>query len=128
MPKFALDTSGDVMIPKPDAAMDDFVCWDDLTPFEQGYVEAMLTESRKRLFHNPYDAYRARASGFRDLAPETLAMVRRDCEAALSDEYSLAREMAHEGGIFWGERQGGSEPRFPPLTPYLGDDGKVYLS
>jgi hypothetical protein len=127
MPEFVLDTSGDVMIPRPDAAMDDFVCWDDLTPFEQGYFTAMLTESRKRLFHNPYDAYKARASGFRDLAPETLAMVRRDCEReSLEPSASDPRE---EGGAFWRLRQCGAySNKWAPLTPYLGDDGKVYLS
>lgn len=122
MPEFVLDKGGTVFLPL-DYPHDPYegVTWDDLTPFERGYVGAMLTESRKRLFHNPYDAYRARASGFRDLAPETLAMVRRDCEAMHTGNETGGR-------MFWGLRKNQTFGDFPPLAPYLGDDGKVYLS
>jgi len=170
MPEFVLDTSGQVCRTevRDYGTISRCTLWGDLTPFEQGYVTAMLEGIR-------YEKYSAginkgdhvlkwdervnysnsRHLAFRDLAPETLAMVRRDCErfaAKLPDDFQYCGSFENPlGGAFWAERNGDSghagayarlnwldsvhmgeldaiTDSFPPLTPYLGDDGKVYLS
>lgn len=68
---------------------------------------------------------------FSDLAPETLAAIRKDCAAANDGKWLGYRDTAGCGAMFWKERQqgflNGDGPKFPPLTVSLGDDGKVYL-
>jgi len=81
--------------------------WEDLDPFTQGYIEAMGVGT------------------FSDLAPETLAAILKDCERF--QKYSGKPRTHLYGGIMWKQRGFGMLPQYPPLTPYLGDDGKVYL-
>ena len=64
---------------------------------------------------------------FSNLAPETLAMMLRDCAAIRGLNLWYGEGDADRGVVFWERRQNGDFPRFPPLTPYFGDDGKVYL-
>lgn len=133
-----LDTSGKVgpmgfsqaVGPRP------FREWSDLSPFEQGYIEALLRDVRDlwRLTEMPDDGTAARVGpywiAFRDLAPETLARIIADCEAMRS---SLQIDLGTAGGRHaWEARQDGwknwgTAPRkeWPPLTVQLGDDGKV---
>ena len=101
--------------------------WSDLSPFVQGYVEAMFGQPIA-LGHGD----RAHANwikvGFSDLAPETLARIMEDCERAPDFECGPAIDADQIGNLFWRERQIDRLINFPPLTPYLGDDGKVRLS
>lgn len=133
MSGFVMDTSGRV---GADPNWDRFggeqgLAWSDLSPFAQGYVEAMLAEAGEdladeRMAQNPRDDARL-SVGFSDLAPETLARIMEDCEA-MKRAPGLAEE-PRGGDFFWHWRQEGKLTinGFPPLTPHLGDDGKVYL-
>lgn len=63
---------------------------------------------------------------FDRLSPEALALILRDCEARLASADCV--QNTREGGrSFWTRRQAGDRPAFPPLTPYLSNDGKVCL-
>lgn len=67
-----------------------------------------------------------RPLAFHHLAPETLTRIMEDCEAARRQPYPGGPYT--RGDWFWDDRQAGRLARtFPPLAPYLGDDGKVYL-
>ena len=72
-----------------------------------------------------------RPLGFRDLAPETLATIRRDCAAQQVAHPPIegldGEALSKMGAQFWFDRQIGEGRGFPPLTPYIGDDSKVYL-
>lgn len=107
------------------------VAWTDLDPFTQGYVEALLAfaASGPAIPHGWYvDPNEARAR-FRDLAPETLQRILTDCAARLAQATPPYPNTREEGARTWIRRQAGKLKLhgFPPLTPYLGDDGKVYL-
>lgn len=131
MDGFNLDTSGGVFN-VPDAGIAGEVWWPDLSPFAQGYVEAMLEGAAddladERMALNPWDDARL-SIGFSDLAPETLALILRDCEARYAELVPAMRRQRRNGREFYEQRQRGTWPeRFPPPTPYLGEDGKVYL-
>ena len=116
---FQLDTTGFVdMRSRPVVRR-----WSDLDAFTQGYVEAMFVS----ICPEEDGSREMRTPRFDDLAPETLARIVEDC----------ARYRAIVGGTWvggpsagrdlWAERQVGNFPLYPPLTAYLGDDGKVYL-
>jgi hypothetical protein len=140
--QFTLDTSGAVLS-RSDHVMSGGVLttvWSDLSPFAQGYVEAMfaaldLTVDEMAKWLDGVDPYRL--PSFSDLAPETLALILRDCAAYERGPAMLPADRAGGGATFWRDRQSGFYLRetagvpfcgaFPPLTPYLGDDGKVYL-
>lgn len=144
MEAFTLDTSGAVEIRLgigPTAVMR----WSDLSPFAQGYVEALFASL------GPYDWKDehggAHPSRFSDLSPEALARVLADCERydqltaghprSASPAFALTVEM---GRAFWKGRQA-SKPvivraplgsgltltleHFPPLRVILTDAGKV---
>lgn len=119
MAEFALDTSGAVALPQPTHGHIFGTVWEDLSPFAQGYVEALFAGSPE--LHG--DGSDTRDAGFRDLSPEALAMILGDCEVAAS---ILGRNhLTSDGQWFWngGERR----PGFPPLTVSLNDEGKVCL-
>lgn len=167
---FTLDTSGAVEM--ADACHPEPVRWGfaDLSPFEQGYVEALFAEfseaHHKRpalkvgdkvrvhteetgaitkiipgklkciqvLFPDgrggqffPFECSNARL-GFSDLHPETIAAIRSDCAAFRSASYSGADTKDH-GDAFWFARQTlpNNASGFPPLTPFLDDEGRVRL-
>ncbi len=116
METFTLDTSGFV----PHSYQ-----WSDLSPFEQGYVEAMFASEYR-------GARLGDAKGFSDLAPETLAAILRDCEIfrsgyGLPESYMANQKASKRGGEMWHSRQTGGFDILPPLTPYLDDTGKVRL-
>ena len=100
--------------------------WADLTPFTQGYVGAVFrsgpVSDRERL------SFAEHGYGFKHLAPETLERIVADC-AKWHKVYPASTDGPAGGDRFWGIRQAALVPRrrFPPLTPYLGDDGKVCL-
>jgi hypothetical protein len=140
MAHFTLDTSGMVkgyvrdfwlgastpqIIPGRYTAPNEWgIAWDDLSPFAQGCVEAML-RSLPAQYRTSEKAPEPKLRRFRDLAPETLALILRDCEA-YERRYPATRlrtDHRARGANYWRDRQKGLKP----LTPYLGDDGKVYL-
>lgn len=120
MPEFHLDTSGSVLNgttggePKP-------IGWGYLDAFTQGYIEALFFTQQNDRGHG--------AASFSDLAPETLAAILRDC-AAYPEVGLMFPEVArtNDGHTFWEMRQAGGFSDFPPLTLYLGGDGKVHVS
>lgn len=138
---FNLDTSGAVMmsvfepgtVPSPP-----WLVWSDLSPFEQGYVEALFAAQANNWFGKPSLSSgpgTIRYVGFSDLAPEALALILRDCASMQNFATGLGVKKIGEtqGRGFWISRNNGTmqhawRAAFPPLTPYLGDDGKVYLS
>lgn len=134
------DTSGEVLIPHPTARG----CmlnrrWPDLSPFVQRYIEALAKQ-----FDFPGEPEVGLQSiAFSDLAPETLARIMEDCEAHRHwwrgrGSLLASDDTAANGADFWRNRNTGwpclaaadrseAPHRWLPLTPYLGDDGKVYL-
>lgn len=143
---FTLDTSGAIYL-RPEDNDDVPVIWNDLTPFAQGYAEAMISAVPR-----PAKVVRAQAGnrkfatvarvkplalGFRHLAPATLSRIKGDCEA-VEDRADKRLAPRMDGATFWSQRQAGfarvgAEDRgwfvafFPVLTPYLGEDGLIYL-
>lgn len=136
MGAFQLDTSGSVRRPQAnvDSAGRANWLWSDLTPFTQGYVEALLRSLGWSDANGEPGGHKDYAA-FSDLAPETLARIIEDCTEFTGRAFTFA-ETAEAGSQCWAMQQarwpGYSgqavlRGRFPPLTPYLGDDGKVYL-
>ncbi|MET3527264.1 hypothetical protein [Phenylobacterium koreense] len=120
------DTSGYVWQP-PGAKSIYKVRWEDLSPFEQGYVQALLRGvDLVGQWLDTVDPYRA--PGFSDLAPEALAMILRDCEARAPAYAASMRYPPSAGRSFWRVRQHGHVPTFPPLRVFLNDAGKVCLA
>lgn len=126
MNTFTLDTSGAVLIRVPDipgihGRQFHSIKWSDLSPFEQGYVEGLFAD-----FIATKLVKIGVPPGFSDLSPEALALIRRDCEA-FSRDFTGKGRMAEAGRQFWTDRQRGLLRTYPPLAPYLSDDGKVHL-
>lgn len=128
----ALDTSGVIVMHSPAFA---YVTWPDLAPFVQGYIEAMLEGGALRMTVARYrsgDTF----CGFSDLAPETLARIIGDCER-VEAVFPGASLTAEDGRRILGHRMAGFpgplatddalRAALPPLTPYLGEDGLIYL-
>jgi len=138
---FTLNTSGAVALPHRNEADQTFVStlWSDLSPFAQGYIEALLRDVRAALHCGRlagrdrihYPAYHPRA--FSDLAPEALVLILKDCAAFTT----YAREVCavdyerskSDGEWFWHARQKleWMDSGYPRLAPYLREDGKVDL-
>ena len=94
---------------------------EDLSPFAQGYVEAMLQPTEAL-----YISLTDRFANFSDLAPETLARVMADCELRQKYDAAGVGYQRDDGAHFWAERQADNLAKyFPPLTVALCDDGKV---
>ena len=128
MPEFVLDTSGAVIV-GPRSAWDTVPIkwrWQDLDAFTQGYIEAMMPALNTATCFPVFDDGWRRAR-FSDLAPETLARIIEDCDWLCTDA-SIRRTSRDLGREIWAERQAGNVAHLVPLTAYLGDDGKVYLS
>lgn len=133
MSDFTLDTSGAVTIPigTPQTDHRIFWTWTDLSSLEQGAVQ----EAARQAWADP--AFRADflacwGSGipftFQHFAPRTLGAIRKDCAAFALAAPNLSKT-AHDGEMFWVNRQRGSitHPPFPPFPPFLlTDDGLVY--
>lgn len=103
--------------------------WSDLSPFTQGYIEALFaSKPLMELPQNGDDRPRP-APGFRHLASETLARIIADCAAMEANKGKPGSR--EDGADCWAGRQEGRKPGdfsphpFPPLTVQLGDDGKV---
>ena len=152
-----LDTSGFVEVPvKTPSAAAPYTHtrqharptrWSALDPFMQGYVGGASVSTgpivkcrsygcngRGYVSENNRSDNPCKGCGttgkqpfaFSDLAPETLARIVEDCATRMAERPRLGSEK--DGEHFWRARQRGTwEATFPPLTVYLGDDGKVYL-
>ena len=129
-----LDTSGAIALPymvDKGFCRSNVVTWSDLSPFEQGYVEALLQDANVVV----WPAYGSKPPPpsvldvrFSDLARETLAVILKDCERARA-LWPETTTTAKNGRWLWIGRADGlyAQNGFPPQTPHLGDDGKVYL-
>lgn len=141
MSAFQLDASGGVgPMPgwaKPVPECNRFIYWSDLSPFCQGYVEAMFADGIRdgyeatADFSTPRHILSARSShlGFRHLAPATLSRIIADCEGLQKLTPPNWGESFAAGELAWKCRAGGwvgFRDEYPPLTPYL-DDGLIYL-
>lgn len=110
------------------------IAWGGLDAFTQGYIEAMAADWSRVVSADPRTAARQPPFhwGFSDVAPETLAAILKDCGAHEVAYPLQARDpRRHNRGVnFWRNRQAGmwANSGWPPLKPYLGDDGRVYLS
>lgn len=121
---YALDTSGTVhAVPGGPAKQGTHhpvdLDWCDLSPFVQGYVEALFADEGGvlSLLLERY-AHEGVQVRFDDLAPETLARIVADCEAAAPAEPRAynADALRKMGADLW--RRSGK-------TVQIGDDGKV---
>ncbi|WP_332691688.1 hypothetical protein [Devosia sp.] len=126
---FTLDTSGAVEIPGSGGQVRRGWLWSDLSPFAQGYVEALLRDAPAV---GPQSDLRF--PGFSDLSPEAVAMILADCahDEKVGRQLNLAgnpedRTSRKAGRGFWRERQTGNLFDAPPQTVFLTDDGKVKL-
>lgn len=123
---FQLDTSGVVWITTPGSTAYNLT-WDRLSPFTQGYIEALLRD----LHESGVRVGRYAPVAFSDLAPATLAWIMDDCGKWQREWSPSGNLTSHEQGVYlWNLRQADKGSRgigFPPLTPYLGNDGKIYL-
>lgn len=126
MADFTLDTSGAVWVDPIDAPGIGWL-WSDLTPFQQGYVEAM--KRARRIARPEYLSNRRLDWRFSDLSPEALALILRDCAERLTQICWPDENTSQDGRDFWESRQRGFLiPGFRPLTVSLDDDGKAHLS
>jgi hypothetical protein len=123
---FTLDASGEINVSVDDATHLDHAgsyVWSDLTPFAQGYVEAMFIWGRENI---DLEASRWRDNiGFSDLAPETLARIIADTDMTRGQ---YPERLSWQGAQWFMHRQANGCGWAPPLTVTLGDDGKVRLS
>ncbi|MCR5876962.1 hypothetical protein [Phenylobacterium sp. J367] len=127
MEAFTLDTSGYVTAQRATSGGPFTFSWSDLTPFQQGYVEALFASIAARATREA--GWRDVPYGFHHLAPETLARILKDCEAYQGRYLAmqLTGSDATWGRYFWADRQNGIYADWPPLTVTLGDDGLIYL-
>lgn len=122
---FQLDTSGTVRVLANDwpgaPRTIRYFTWTDLPAFTQGYVEALLRELSERL-DRIFTQQRLRSSDFGRfdrLAPATVARIMADCETALARSITgIAAGSREMGRRYWANAT---------LTPYLGDEGLIYL-
>lgn len=132
------NTSGVVMWTPPGACVARYMHWPDLDPFTQGYIEALFDELGSALHKRAAEKFYTLNwnARFSDLAGETVQRIIEDCERFAPKLHIPADAQA--GSWFWEWRQEGwlsatPDARaemirgFPRLTPYLGDDGMVYL-
>lgn len=133
---FQFDTSGMVYPMEPRVAvpggMANAVKWPDLSPFVQGYVAGVIEAINFDIVQIALSVgaqEEPQPYGFFDLASETLAQIMEDCDSVrrISIYYEIEDGAQDRGREFWEARRAGNYESFPPLTPYLGEDGRVYL-
>jgi hypothetical protein len=129
MEAFTLDTSGVVQFRDSHGELMT-LGWNDLSPFAQGYIEALFATPHPRSATGT-PMGEILSAKFSDLAPETLARIIADCaryrEADRGPIYGENHKLV--GRAFWATRQSQMGlPDFPPLLATLADDGKIYLA
>lgn len=126
MTAFQLDTSGEVALPWHGWGdkREPVTTWGKLTPFTQGYIEALLEAAGDAIFLRINGA---QDFAFSDIAPATLARIMADC-FQWADRFGPDWPDAASGCDFWSERQAErwESEGFPPLHIYLGDDGLIH--
>jgi hypothetical protein len=134
MEAFTLDTSGVVQFRDSHGELMT-LGWNDLSPFAQGYIEALFATPHPRSATGT-PMGEILSAKFSDLAPETLARIIADCAEVAPDgglngypptNESAVADARGAGAEFWRRRNKLIFKRFPPLAPYLGDGGRVYL-
>ena len=142
---FQLDTSGYVAMGSEHGARFAGInmVWSDLSPFAQGYVEALFAAASDDLDRQYRESGETADDGngpfgFSDLAPETLARIIADCEQyqaahkdALNGRDGPRRPDAtpeNDGRMFWHWRNKPGAIGYSPLTVQLGEDGKVVFA
>lgn len=118
MTTMTLDTSGAIrLVPAISDPDGPIYRWSDLSPFAQGYVEALLRDIQ---WPDPAEGYGPSSAvvHFDWLAPEALALILKDCERGRQIGWP---NTAERGAVYW--RESVSRRR----TVTLGDDGKVHL-
>jgi len=131
---FQLDTSGGVQQFNAANIETHKVFWGNLSPFYQGYIEALIADSIDDLCPDPMHPF-SNLLGFSDIAPATLARIMADCERHPNNKGTDPDVQWRRGRNAWDDRNPygatyGSRVSgywYPPLTPYLGDDGLIYL-
>lgn len=131
MAEFTLDTSGRVECASSFQPIG-WAIWSDLTPFQQGYIEAALRSYWLTLaLAGPMFAERC---AFRHLAPSALERILKDCACFenLAGGLGLTKLGEREGRYFYVGRNSGSltdafAAAFPPLHVFLNDAGQVVL-
>lgn len=122
--QFKIDTSGYVGGSK--LHLSGRIYWSDLSPFQQGAVEAALSGGASN-FHPGSDGWRAWS--FSDLAPAALQRIMADCESReAKTQFCDWRDQEFAGREFWLLRQSFNLEGFPPLTISLAEDGLIHLS
>lgn len=132
MPEFILDTAGSVEklvgvppVPQSPSQVYGWIIWGNLDAFTQGYIEALFfTENEPGTTRSDRNRAPKRWAkrveegqqkdmpgdfGFRDLAPEALATIMRDCEHFQADAKVAALIQGREakaGRDFWYTRNG----------------------
>lgn len=136
MDRFSFDTSG--FVEAPSAAFPGkmaFWQWSDLSPFAQGFVEGLFADPRLSKSQSEADGRITRVPpSFSDLSPDALALILRDCASFVNIATGLGiKELGStQGRYFWAGRQNGTlqhawAAAFPPLRPFLNDEGKIGL-
>lgn len=115
-----LDTSGKV--PHRDDRLEPY-CWNDLSPFQQGYVEGFAAWCRENCIAASLRNFR-----FDRLSPEALVAIRNRCDFRLKATKLPVGYTAEDGRLFWEEQQRGELSYFPPYRVFLSEDGKVSLA
>jgi hypothetical protein len=124
---FRIDTSGYVRLLNAQGLPDD-IGWMNLSPFAQGYIEAALLFVGETAPHPDFGrcCLYALGYGFSDLAPATLAVMLKDCEAYCSGRFAEPMP-ANVGKMFWCVRQNNELATLRPLLLILGEDGLVHM-
>lgn len=129
MSDFQLETSGYVQCPAPDQRPNETTgCWfwSNLDAFTQAYEGAARQELAERLMREGMSAEQAKeATAFHRWAPETLETIIRDCGHAKGAGGMGYGVSADYGRQFWASRQNEIWAYYRPVTPTLGDDGKM---
>lgn len=125
MSAFTFDTAGVILTPR--GTHWDGVNWTDLSPFVQGFMEGLFAEPGLSKSQAEADGHITRVPpSFSDLSPAALALILRDCESRLMERSGWNAD-AENGRIFWRNRHEGRVLHFPPLRPFLNDEGKIEL-
>lgn len=126
--QFKIDTSGFVRI-DPEG---NTYAFENLSPFQQGAVEAALRELNARLFKS--DGYtEADFFGFRHLSASALQRIMADCERRLFDFSAKGIDAAGDharGEAFWRAVSARHLvlSGYPPAHLSLAEDGLIHLS
>lgn len=100
--------------------------YEDLTKFDRGQVEAIANWCAQNCI-----AASLRQLRYVDFSQDALKLIIRDGEKAADMTlvpWGRLYNANFAGGVcFWNDRQSGKLKEFPPLQPYVDDEGKMHL-